>query len=332
MAYIRVDKIFYHPEIVNNWLEKKKVTPITIELHLTNKCNIKCNYCFFKDRHNSDTLSTEDAKMIIDDFVRMGVKGLILSGGGEPTMHKDFKSIVKYAYAVGLDIGLITNGVIYPDVLKYLTWVRFSLDTFDKDIYKKIKGVNKFYQVENNIKKVIRTKLKNEFKVTIGIQMVVTEENYKDIIPMYEYVHICGADYFQFRPLENASYPNYVWKDIFDTLYFFSVNKNKIMVLTTQNKWDEITGTTKKTYKGCPGADLIGAVDAKGDFYMCCHFVQDETAKYGNMIDDTVGEILKNRKNIQDNFDYSKCPIACRASTINTGLDNFKKIEHVNFL
>ena len=162
--------------------------------------------------------------------------------------------------------------------------------------------------------------------------MVVTEDNYEDIISMYEYVHDCKADYFQFRPLENATYPNFVWGKVFNALKFFEVNRNKVPVIATRHKWDEIIGSAGKSYKGCPGADFIGAVDARGDFYICCHFVQDDSARYGNMIDDNIGEILKNRKNIKEDFDYSKCPIACRASSINQAVANFDKLEHINFL
>jgi len=332
MPYIRTDKIFYHPERVQDWLEKKLIFPITMEIHLTNKCNMKCNYCCFIDRHNKDTLPTLKAKMIIDIFSKIKVKGLIFSGGGEPTVHKDFKEIVKHAFNKNLDIGLITNGLIYPDILEYLTWVRFSLDTFNSEIYKKIKGVDKLHIAEGNIRKAVVAKKKNNLKVTIGVQMVVTKDNYTDIIWMYRYVCDYKADYFQFRPLENADYPNYVWGKVNYALKYFGLNNTDIPVLTSQNKWDEITGSSKKAYKGCPGADLIGAVDARGDFYICCHMVQDESARYGNMIEDDINNMLKNRKNVQNNFDYSKCPIACRGSMINLALVKFNKLKHINFL
>lgn len=329
MKYIRTDKIFYHPERINDWLKHKMVMPITMELHLTNKCNMRCGYCFFDDRHNTDTLSIEYAKKIIYDFMRMGVKGIIFSGGGEPTLHKDFKGIVKYAYSSGgLDVGLITNGIVYPDVLEYLTWVRFSLDSCYPETFKRIKKVDKFTQVTENIIRCIEEKR----NVTIGVQMVVTEENYDQIFDMFDYANKVKADYFQFRPIENIQYSNNVWHEINRARDYFNNSSAGLQVITTENKWIEITSNTAKQYKDCPGADLIGAVDARGDFYICCHHVQDKTAKYGNMIVDDIGKILGNRKKVQDLFDYSKCPVACRASTINQALESFSKLEHINFL
>lgn len=332
MKYIRGDKIFYHLEIISKYLKGEKIVPITMELHLTNRCNLKCNYCIYMGKHNSDTLATDDAKEIIEDFSKIKVKGLIFSGGGEPTVHKDFEKIVRFAYNCKLDIGLITNGVIYPDILKYLIWIRFSLDTFNRATYKKIKGIDKFKQTENTIKKSITCKKKNNLKVTIGIQMVVTKDNYKDIISMAKYSENLGADYFQFRPLENADYPNYVWGEINRALKYFELNSSKIQVITSKNKWNEITGGCRKAYKGCPGADFIGVVDARGDYYICCHHVQDRTAKYGNLLKEDIFGVLRRRKKIQDSFDYLKCPIACRGSTINIALSNFNRQEHVNFL
>ena len=265
MQYIRTDKIFYHPERLNCWLKSEMLVPITMELHLTNKCNMRCGYCFFDDMHNNDILSTENAKKIIDDFVQIGVKGLIFSGGGEPTLHKDFEGIIKYASDLGLDIGLITNGIIYPDVLDYLTWIRFSLDSCDPETFKRIKKVDKFTRVTENIVKCIEKKK----DVTIGVQMVVTEENYDQIFDMFDYANKIRADYFQFRPIENTQYTNSVWHEINRARDYFNNRNTGLSVITTENKWIEITSSSAKQYKGCPGADLIGAVDARGDFYIC---------------------------------------------------------------
>lgn len=324
MKYIRGDKIFYHRELAD-WLDGDTVNPITMELHLTNRCNMKCGYCFFSDRDKSLEMSGEEAFKCIDVLKSAGVKGLIFSGGGEPTIHKDFKEIIYHARNREIDIGLITNGIMdISDILSNFTWVRFSLDSCNPDTYSKIKGTDKFQQVTENIVKCIEKKT----GVTIGVQMVITEDNYMEIFDMYDYVKKIEADYFQFRPLENGEYKNAVWSQVNNARDYF--NQNDLSVITTENKWLEITSPDKH-YEDCPGANFIGAVDPGGNFYICCHHVGKQ-GRYGNILTEDINDALANRAKVQKEFDYSKCPTACRGSNLNLALDNFNKIKHINFL
>lgn len=79
----------------------------------------------------------------------LGLKAVILSGGGNPILWRDgeydFNDLVGFLSSLGLQIGLITNGlkmVTYPDgrrswktvrpeTLDDLTWVRISLSGWD---------------------------------------------------------------------------------------------------------------------------------------------------------------------------------------------------------
>jgi len=332
MAYMMPNKIFYHPDRIKAYLENKLVRPITVKVYLTDKCNLRCNYCVYKDRINAEEMAEEDIIPIFDNLMWMGVKGVVFTGG-EPTYYPKFREAVEYAKKVcSFDLGLITNGIIYPDVLKYLTWVRYSVDTIDRNIYKKMKGRDKLTEVYNNIHKAIAEKLKKNLSITIGVQMVVAKENYNKIIDFIKYWETSGIDYCQIRPIENYKYTKDEWNKIQEQLKIIEKSKYKVKVMTTKYKWEELENDYNKSYSGCPGADFIGAVDIKGDFYMCCTMVKDKTAKYGNLITDDIDDILDNRKKIQANFDYSKCPVACQGSLMNKGLVAFKNIKHINFI
>ncbi len=331
--FLRTDKIFHHPGRLEAYLNCKLVRPVTVELHLTNKCNVKCKYCIYADRRDQQTIPLSQAGSIIDKLNEMGVKGLTFSGGGEPTMHNLFVDIVQYVCHNRMDAGLITNGIKLPfpsKLWQMLTWIRFSVDAHNKDLYKSIKGVDRFEQVESNIKQVVAIKAKLDLPITIGYQMVITEDNYKYIIEILEHAFSLGVDYFQFRPLETGIYTHEQAEVIAVARKRIANSTYRIHVVDSWYKWKELSDGRK--YTDCPGVDFIGAVDAYGDFYMCCHHVQNQTACYGNLATDNVGVILHDRKNIQDRFDYSKCPVACRGSVINRRLKAFNNIQHVNFL
>lgn len=327
MQYIRGDKIFYHREL-QDWLDNKTVVPITIEIHITNKCNMRCSFCFFDDRNKQLEMSKDDVIICIDKLYAAGVKGITFSGGGEPTVHKDFKEIATYAKSKGLDIALITNGLVdISDIINLFTWVRFSLDSPFPDTYKKIKGVDQLTEAKINIERCIA----NKGNTTIGVQMVIIVDNYDQISDMYNYCVKIGADYFQFRPVENSDYPNKVWGEINHARERFSKDKLAISVITTENKWVEITKSGKKQYTKCPGADFIGAIGVDGNYYICCHHV-GKAGSYGNLLTEDIDTILSRRIKVQNAFNYSICPIACRGSNINLALNNFTKLQHINFL
>ena len=67
MQYIRGDKIFYHRELFD-FLDEAEVSPITLELHLSNRCNMRCGYCFFDDRDKQLELDSLDAINIINQL------------------------------------------------------------------------------------------------------------------------------------------------------------------------------------------------------------------------------------------------------------------------
>ena len=70
------------------------------------------------------------------NFKKMGLKAVILSGGGEPTVYPYINELLEFLHNDKLEIGMITNGVtlakkIKPRNLNYLTWIRISVNSFD---------------------------------------------------------------------------------------------------------------------------------------------------------------------------------------------------------
>jgi len=334
--YIAYNKIFYHPDRIDAYLKGDIVRPISVKMRLTDACNLKCYYCSYKDNLNSGSIDFENALKVLEKLSQIGVRSIVFTGG-EPTCYRYFKDVVKAAKEIfDFDLGLITNGVIYPDVLEYLTWVRFSLDTVDAKTFERIKGVNALSSVLSNINRVIQQKSTSNPELTVGIQAVVNRYNFdymfKAIKDIIEYAINVKADYFQIRPLENDKYDEGELHIIKDNLITLKRSDQKIKILCTDYKWDEVANGYVKEYEGCPSADFIGSVDVKGDFYICCAMINDETAKYGNLLKDKTRYILENRKAVQGKFDYSKCTLACQGSLFNRTLNSFKNIKHKNFI
>lgn len=81
---------------------------------LTDRCNHRCAFCSVQSR-DGDTLEPDVVRGYLDQLVPLGLKSVILSGGGNPILYKtktmDFNGIVDVIKSYGLEIGLITNGM-----------------------------------------------------------------------------------------------------------------------------------------------------------------------------------------------------------------------------
>lgn len=334
--YITANKIFYHYDRIDDFVNGRTVKPISIKMRLTDICNLNCYYCSYKGKLTNNSIDFGYLPDMLEKLKMLGVKSIVLTGG-EPTCYDFFEeAVIMMKEEFGFDIGLITNGVIFPNVLEYLTWIRFSLDTVNENTYYLIKGVNLLEDTLSTIDKTVKTKKEHDLDITIGIQTIINKENFdyqfKEVHDIIAFAESINVDYLQIRPLENYNYDINDLKIIDDNLNFLKLNKHKVKIIYTDYKWNEVKNGYRKLYKGCPAANFIGMIDVFGDYYICCAMTNDKTAKYGNLLTNTVEEILTNRKEVLKKFDYSKCTAACQGSLLNQTLDKFKNIKHINFI
>jgi MoaA/NifB/PqqE/SkfB family radical SAM enzyme len=76
-------------------------------MQVVRHCNQYCRFC--SNPATGWMLDLETAKREIDDFVRRGYFGVILTGG-EPSLSEIIPDITRYAVAGGLHVRMITNG------------------------------------------------------------------------------------------------------------------------------------------------------------------------------------------------------------------------------
>lgn len=108
--------------------------PIVTHLMPTDVCNFKCAFCSVQHRAG-DALKFKQITNYVDQLLPLGLKSVILSGGGNPILYRDngrdFNDLVLYLYLKGLEIGLITNGVPLVDVKGRKTWKGIRRETLD---------------------------------------------------------------------------------------------------------------------------------------------------------------------------------------------------------
>lgn len=261
--------------------------PISVDMHLTNACNLKCSWCTDKELMKAGVVMQQDlVYRLLDEFALSGT-GVTLEGGGEPTLHKHFSEIVDYAYSKGVDLGLITNGTmdICSDIYKF-RWVRVSLDSTNSSQYKQEKGVDRFDQVVCNLKRYSMGR--NPEKTFLGVGYVITTRNLGGIEKLIELLEDAGVDYIYFRPVEEA-------EEILPTVDDMLNLKRELIKWTKGKRIRYLINIYDRVVKDngdmpCVAHSLTSIIHADGTVNLCEKRRHDEI-ELGNVNKSTFSEI-----------------------------------------
>lgn len=162
-------KLLSHPEVTKKIIDSKKGTPVSLQIAPTSKCNLSCSFCSNRNREKHEELSLSTVMNVINQLRWFGLKAIEISGGGDPTCWNSLNALVLEVSKMGIEIGLITNGiklkeVLSPQALELLKWVRISMNCLDyvDDIeLPEIKGTLGFsYVINDNTQAIIWERLK----------------------------------------------------------------------------------------------------------------------------------------------------------------------------
>jgi len=274
-------------------------------------------------------------KKILDQLNQIDVRGINLTGGGEPLLNPCIREVVQYAKSLGFSLGLITNGILlneYLDLLNDFKWIRVSVDTDNKEDYRNIRGVDSFDQVIENLNRAVELKRETFSRVTIGTHAVITKENINRLYDIASFYKKIGVDYFQFRPEEQTKYTKQQFSKIKIIIPRLEDLKTEaFQVINSAYKWEK-QYSQKRIYTRCHVADLIGTIDAEGNWYICCHWVGFPNYSYGNLIDEPLEELLERRYLVQENIDINCCQIDCRGTFWNDAIEKIKNSVHIEHI
>lgn len=132
-------KLLHHQDAIES-LRSKRNHPIVLHIMPTERCNLNCVFCSVAQRGESDhlfpDLTLKQIKSVVSALRPLGLKAVILSGGGEPCLYEFINELLVYLKSENLEIGIITNGVVLgtritDTNLKFLSWIRISANAFD---------------------------------------------------------------------------------------------------------------------------------------------------------------------------------------------------------
>ncbi|OHA14319.1 MAG: radical SAM protein [Candidatus Tagabacteria bacterium RIFCSPLOWO2_01_FULL_39_11] len=354
-------KLTYHPEWTARWKKAKssvhwddckEIYPIYIEVTPSGACNHRCVFCAFDYvGYKPNFLDFKIFKKRIGELARLGVKAILYGGEGEPLLNKNIGEIIAYTAEVGIDPALTPNGVLLNEkllkkILKYLVWMKVSVDAGTAKTYAFIHRTKEedFGKVLRNLALTVLIKRENNYECTIGTQMILLPENAEEAIMLALRVKEIGVDYIVIKPYSQhrmsieRKYENLRYNEYYQLAEKLEkLNSDSFKIIFRARTMEKLS---EERLRFCGAVPFLWAhIMSTGDVYSCSAFLKDKRFFLGNIYNQTFqeiweGDLRKEHWLSMKDFDvFSKCRDNCRMNECNLYLwDLLNPSKHVNFI
>lgn len=200
---------------LEDWKEKGKSPPYTLDLNPTDLCNLQCKSCWqrdpnFKHLDSSYQLSADLFLDVVEQAIELGVEEFEITGGGEPLMRKELVLAamrkIKGAKLVG---NLTTNGTLFKEkdlnVITQLGWdqLTISLDGATAETHDYLRGKKgSFEQIMTSLRQLNDLKERTgKEKPRLKFNCVVSNQNYDQLEDLVELAHELDVEEVSFESL-----------------------------------------------------------------------------------------------------------------------------------
>jgi MoaA/NifB/PqqE/SkfB family radical SAM enzyme len=297
------------------------IVPTHVQLIISDLCNQDCHFCAYRmstgfsiekfpdekgNKNPARFIPTHKAKEILDDCAALGVGAIEFTGGGEPTVHKDHLEIIGHAQSLGLETGLVTNGVRLKDdpVFHNLTWLRISLDAGKAETYEAIRVSKQWPKVIENLA------LAGSFAGPyVGVGFVVTRENFREIVDACCVVKRAGIPYVRLSAMfstDGADYYEGIREDI---------DRERVAAKMLQDDTfkvvdffgDRVTDLDqgRPDYKFCGEQQFVLYIGGDQRVYRCCTNAYTTHGEIGDLRNQRFAEWIKDTRRFD--FDARSC-------------------------
>ena len=322
--------VFEHLKKIEN---NETAGPLVIELDPTTICNLACHDCISANLLNQGGFSNDRLMQLAGEFKQVGVRAVVLIGGGEPMAHPKFGDIVRAFSEMDIQVGVTTNGTLISKFMEesaMTKWLRVSVDAGSAEIFSEFRphrsGRSQFDLVIKNMTNLARVKsgllgysflLLSKFSATH--ELVST--NAVDIAKAANIAREIGCDYFEVKPAFDLMHylqrqddkVVQIVNDQLSSIRNLATNDFKIIAPTTLQEALRGSEGQPKDYKTCPTTSLRTVVTPSG-VYACPYHRGNLQMKIGDAVTTSFVEIWtgKRRADVMANLNPSKhCGFHC---------------------
>lgn len=311
--------------------------PVAIEVNPSAGCSQACAWCLTADTQGRDRLDIDDPSVqrFFGDFARRGGRALTWSGGGEPTHHPQLDRLLQLAGDAGLAQGLMSHGAfdpaLVPEIARWCSWVRISLDTHDPQAYSRQRraGTQAWERAVARIHELARAGAR------VGVNMNIAGWNAAHIEPTWQLVSSLGAAYLQVRPTLPLPFthrhtpldegiPAHVIPQVLKAIERIQGRAGGMPLIASMDKLQDLQRPDGgRRYPGCRSHRLLVVLHADARLYVCMYHLDDARFCLGSIAEQPLDELWRSgrRREVlrycEQDLDLSTCQICCKGHELN---------------
>ncbi len=325
-------------------LNKNKLGPVAVELHWTSICNYNCIHCSYGSRRQTrKRLSNEVINSVLKDLITLDVKGVYLSGGGEPTTVTGWDKYALELININVEVALITNGVVLKElhlaVLRKMNYIAVSVYSTDEREYEEITS-GKGFEEQFSLPALLRQECNSTI---IGARCVLNKINYGHVLSIYQSAMKAGFDYIIFIPVvdyegigidlqaEDISCLHELLIMHYDKFDFSKTNVD--VLINRKSHYYEVTDYREfmtNPQAGCKAIQVRGNafINYDGGVYLCQPYIGIERYCIGNINEMRFEEIWNSQRHLDviellnQDFVSGLCK-NCRSINFNKAADEY---------
>jgi len=302
-------------------------------MYLTDRCNQRCLHCAADAKVHRPELSTDQWIQIIENVEqslrKQGRRGVYIWFGGDPTLRKDLRDLIKYCGEKQYYQAVSTNGILLDESLiklcaeQKMSHVFISFDTVYPEKAAKIRGVPNAYEAAE---KAIKTSVK--YGHFVICTTTVMKQNIDELDKIKKLLETWGAIPY-FRAVIKQRNAAINWDEIglnneeyrrfYDFKFQHVVEAVRSGNATSLNKFytydmvpfmecplNDTELTALEWGVGCQACRSVAGIDINGDFFPCDY---PSELKLGNLLKQSFTEIMDLQlfKDIRDRKRTGKC-------------------------
>lgn len=330
------DKAIYHHKSLAILQDGGQPSPTYVQIIPSDLCNQSCGFCAYRSADydanplfkviGSDgsvninprrMIPWEKLQEIVRDCKELGVRAILLTGGGEPTLHPQFGELMNLIFYNGIDFSVQTNGLLIGKPafrgVRNCTWMRISLDAGTPETYAAIRQVpaQEFSIVVRNLESLANIP---DRRFTLGVGFVVTKENYHELALATRIARDAGADNIRISAVFQNDHASYFEKFLAETeeqvSAAVSMQTSKFTVCNNFSiKLDDMR-LGRPDYEQCHYMHFTTYIGGDQHVYVCCVNSYNPRGDIGSLESQSFRKLWNGhaKRQMFESFDARDCP------------------------
>ena len=177
---------------------------LSLELEMTHACNLRCLYCYSGAGHPlAQELTPDEIRDVVCQAAGMGVRKIVILGGGEPFMYPGLPELVEFIHEKGLAVEVFTNGTLIDTALARRLYqndvsVVVKRNAHSAEIQDWLAGVpGTFARIEQGLDALFQAGYPDATH-GLGIQTIICRANYDELPLIWDWARARGIQpYFE---------------------------------------------------------------------------------------------------------------------------------------